>query len=285
MLFSSFSLFCTLFSRHRLQPIPKNAINNNKRDNYLLGVLEEPSLGGGGVGDGLLGGKSLGGNDEDGRLGLDLLKDLGNVSTINVRDKVDLETTLGGIGLQGLGDHDGAKIRSTDTNVDNVLNLVASITLPGARTDLLSKSLHMLKDGVDLGDNVLAFRVDGGVGNVAEGDVEDGAVLSKVDVFAREHLGAHFLDAGLLGEVDEVLEGVLGDDVLGEVEEDGRLCGGTLEVARELLEARGVLGKEVLHVDLVGLLVVVGLEGLPCAELVCEDHCLNVRRCEGGVGG
>jgi hypothetical protein len=28
----------------------------------------------------------------------------------------------------------------------------------------------------------------------------------------------------------------------------------------------------VLHVDLVSVLVVVGLESLPCAELVCEDH-------------
>lgn len=248
-------------------------------------MVEEPSLSSGGVSDGLLGGKGLGGDDEDGRLGLDLLEDLGNMSAINVGDKVHLEATLGGIGLQGLGDHDRAEIRSTDTNVDNVLNLLASVTLPGTGADLLSESLHVVEDGIDLGDDVLALGVDGGVGDVAEGDVEDGAVLGEVNVFAREHLGAHFLDAGFLGEVDEVLEGILGDDVLGEVEEDGRLCGRALEVARELLEARGVLRKEVLYVDLVGLLVMVGLESLPCAELVCEDHCWNVkRRVLGGKG-
>jgi hypothetical protein len=41
-----------------------------------------------------------------------------------------------------------------------------------------------------------------------------------------------------------------------------------------------------LHVDLVGLLVMVGLESLPCTELVCENHCWNVRgRVSGGVKG
>jgi hypothetical protein len=102
--------------------------------------------------------------------------------------------------------------------------------------------------------------------------MEDRAVLSEVDGFAREHLLAHVLDTGFLGEVDEVLEGLVRDDVLGEVEEDGGLGGGTLEVARELLETGGVLSKKVFHQDRIGVLVVVSLEGLPCNEVVGDHH-------------
>ena len=246
---------------------------------YLLGVLQEPGLGGGSIGDGLLGGKGLGGNDEESGLGLDGLEDLSDVSAVNVADKVDLKTTLCGVGLQGLSDHDRAQIRSTDTNVDNVLDLVTLVTLPLARADRFGEFAHVLENSVNLGHDVLTLAVDGGVGNVAESDVQDGAVLGEVNGLAREHLGAHLLNASLLGQVDEVLEGLGGDQVLGVVEEDGGLCGGAGEVTRELLEAGRVLGEELLHNDLVGLGVVVGLESVPCLELVCENHAVCL---EGG---
>ena len=51
--------------------------------------------------------------------------------------------------------------------------------------------------------------------------MEDGAVLTGVDVFTGEHLVTDLLNAGLADEIKEGCEDRLGDEVLGVVEEEG----------------------------------------------------------------
>ncbi len=101
---------------------------------------------------------------------------------------------------------------------------------------------HLGEDGVHLGHHVLPVDDDGPVRAVAEGDVEDGAVLGAVDLLAREHPVAPVEHARLPGQIEEELHRLLGDAVLRVVDEHV----GHLE--REALEALRVGGEEIAHV-------------------------------------
>jgi hypothetical protein len=65
----------------------------------------------------------------------------------------------------------------------------------------------------------------------------DGAVLSEVDLLTSEHVIAELLEASLFCELDEKLQRLLGDEVLGEVEQDLGVLGVVLESTAELLES------------------------------------------------
>lgn len=70
----------------------------------VLGGLEEPFLRRVGVGGSFSGSESLGGNQEKSGFGVRVLEGFGNVSSVNVGDKVQLHIGMT-IGLQGLSDH------------------------------------------------------------------------------------------------------------------------------------------------------------------------------------
>ena len=77
--------------------------------------------------------------------------------------------------------------------------------------------------------------------------MEDGAILGGVDLLAGEHGFAVGAEAGFFGELDEELEGFVGDAVLGVVEEEatgfsveaGAACGVGLEEVAKLLGSDG----------------------------------------------
>lgn len=73
-------------------------------------LLEEPRLGRVGVGGSLCGGEGLGGDQEEGGLGVRVGESLGHVGAVNVGDKVK-GLVLGTVVLEGLSDHDGAAAR------------------------------------------------------------------------------------------------------------------------------------------------------------------------------
>lgn len=75
----------------------------------ILGGLEEPLLSGVGVGGGFGGGEGLGGDQEEGGLGVRVLEGFGNMSTVNVGDEVQLHVGVT-VGLEGLSNHNGAAI-------------------------------------------------------------------------------------------------------------------------------------------------------------------------------
>jgi hypothetical protein len=152
---------------------------------------------------------------------------------------VELHALLA-VRLEGLGDHDGAKVRSTNTNVDNGVDGLAGVTLPLTRANLLGELLHVVQHAVDLLDYALAVDLHGLVGGVAQGHMVDGASLCEVDLLALEHVIAELLDLCLLGKLDQQLEGLLGDEVLGEIEKDIVAIGLVLEGVAEFVEALGV---------------------------------------------
>ena len=205
----------------------------------VLCGIKEPPLGGVGVGDGLGGGEGLAGNKEKGGLRVTSLESLSHVGAIDVGDEVELHALLA-VRLEGLGDHDRAEVRATNADVDNGVDGLASVTLPLTRADLLGEGLHVIQHAVDLLDYALAVDLHGLVGGVAQGHVVDGASLCEVDLLALEHVIAKLLNLCLLGKLDKQGEGLLGDEVLGEVEEDLVAISLVLEGVAELVEALGV---------------------------------------------
>lgn len=188
-------------------------------------MFKEPFLGTLGVGNGLLGGKGLGSDDEQGGLPVACFEDLGHVSTVNVGDEVGLQVPLAVV-LEGLADHNGTKVRTTDTNVDDSVDGLAGVTLPGARANRVRELLHMGKDRLDLVNTGLrdleATLVSRGV---SESNVQDGTALRGVDVLAGKHLVTESLDLGLTGEVKEGGEDLVIDKVLGIVEKERDIRG------------------------------------------------------------
>ena len=138
------------------------------------------------------------------------------------------------------------QIRTTNTNVDNGSQLLSSVSLPLSTSNLLRKLLHVVENIIDTTlsvHDINTFNLHIPTTNISESSVVNGAVLGKVDLFASKHGIALLLDASLLGELDEEIEGLICEEVLGEVEEDlgGHAVGG--EGSGEAVESLGVGGE------------------------------------------
>jgi hypothetical protein len=176
------------------------------------------------------------------------------------------------------------QIGATNTNVDDGVNPLACVTLPLAAANLLGELLDVLEDFVDALDDAVAIDLHLLVGGVAESYMVDCAVLGEVDLLTSEHVIAKLLNAGLLGELDKELHGLLSDEVLGEVEQDLGSLGIVLEGVAELLEPLqqtwsacslccilvtylGVVLEVLLKYDVLSKLLVVVLEGRPGVQV------------------
>lgn len=82
----------------------------------VVGLLEEPLLGCVGVGGGLCGGEGLGGDEEEGGLGVRVLEGLGDVGSVNVGDEVKGHV-VGAVVLESFGDHDRAAARCQSSTI------------------------------------------------------------------------------------------------------------------------------------------------------------------------
>ena len=233
----------------------------------ILGRFQEPSLGGIGVGCSFGSGERLGCDQEEGSFGIGLFKSFHNVRSINVGDEVNREIGMA-VWLQSLRYHDrtagrenskstlradslammmSLQVRASYTNVDNSPDLLARITLPFTAPHLLCKFLHMFEFRVDIWNNTLAIDLHGLVGDIAQSNVVDSPIFSEVDMVTTEHVIAELLHVRLLGQLHQETHGFIGDQILGEIEENIRLICGVGESVRELLETLWVFLKEFLE--------------------------------------
>lgn len=169
------------------------------------------------------------------------------------------------------------QIGTADADVDNVGQLLAGKANPLAAADLFRKLLHVVQHAVDAvgpAHDVRAVDLHVPAADIPQRGVVDGTVLGEVDLVAAEHGIALALDAGLLGQLDEQVERLVGQKVLAEVEEDVGRAGG-LEGAGEAAEAVGVGGKGLLEQEVLGHVVAVSLELAPRGEGVCRSHCVS----------
>lgn len=159
------------------------------------------------------------------------------------------------------------QIRASDTDVDDGLDLFASVSLPFATSHLFRELLHVLEDGVDFLDDTLAIDLHGLVGNIAQGDVVDRTVLCEVDGFSLEHSIAKLLQFCLLSEIHKKRKGLISDEVFGEVKQDLRLIRRVGKGTSELLETLGVLFEVFLQDNVLAQGIVVLLESLPGIQI------------------
>jgi hypothetical protein len=196
------------------------------------------------VRDRLLRRERLGGDDEERALGVARAQRLREVRAVDVRDEVGRDVALG-VRLERLGDHHRPEVGAADADVHDGVDALAGVPLPGA-------GAH-------------------GVAEVAERDVEYGAVLGRVDVLAGEHLVAVRLHLRLAREREQGLEDGRGDQVLGVVEQEGRIRAGLgVVLGAELGEAFRVLREEVLENEL-GMLRLVDLLELLPRRVLCTS--------------
>jgi hypothetical protein len=90
---------------------------------------------------------------------------------------------------------------------------------------------------VDTLDDALAIDAHRLVGRVAKSNVVYRPLLGEVDLLTSKHVIAELLEASLLRELDKELDRLLGDKVLGEVEQGLGTIDIILEGVAELLES------------------------------------------------
>ncbi len=232
--------------------------------------LEDGGLCGFGVRHGFKSREGLGSDDEERFFDVHLLEGLGHVGAVDVRNEVNFRGVFAGnrlvcIGLEGFGDHHRAEVGAANTDVHHVLDGLAGVALPLAAADKVGEVFHMLEDRTDFGHHVLAVDADRVVTLVAESGVEHGALFGGVNLFAGEVLLAHVVEVGGLEQVLELGHGLVGDDVLGVVQEE------SAGFQAELLGTGRVLREEFLHVPSLGDFGV-GLEGLPFLRISQFRH-------------
>ena len=236
-----------------------------------LELLEHPGLDLAGVGEGLERGEGLGNDDHERGLGIQTAELLGLVVGVDVGDIAAVDTGVG-IGAQGLVGHDRAQIGATDADGHQVLDLFAGNTLPLTGAHALGEGIHAVEDLVHVGDDILAVNDELAflACRTAKRGVQNSAVLGGVDVLAGEHSVASLLELHLAGKIAQQLDGLIGHQVLGQIEV--KVAG----VKAQLIHAVGVSSEPGLEVDALGLeLLLMGLERLPSGGRRGVDRCGN----------
>jgi hypothetical protein len=161
--------------------------------------------------------------------------------------------------------HDRAQVRAADADVDHVADPLPGVPGPLPRPDLVGEGPHPAQHLVHVGHHVLAVHDQLGPGRHPQGHVQHGPVLGHVDVLAAEHGVPALGHPGLLGQLDQQAQGLVGDPVLGVVQVQAGSFGG------QPLTPPGILGEEVTQVP-PGDLLVVALQRLPRLPLPQRRH-------------
>ena len=105
----------------------------------------------------------------------------------------------------------------------------------------------------------------------AQGHVQDGPVFRDVDLLAPEHGVDARSQAGFLRQLQEELEGFVGDAVLRVIQVEAHRLG------RHALAALGIVREELSEMQLADIFMV-GFKGLPCLTFSERcDLCCHVR--------
>ena len=189
------------------------------RDRGLVAeALDQPAPRRGGVGHGLLGGEGLGRDHEQGTRRIERGERVEQVGAVDVGHEVRAQIRAL-VGLQRLAHHERPEVRAADADVDDVGDGLAGVAAPGAAAHPLAEVAHPGQHGVDVRHDVPAIHHDRPVGAVAQRDVQDRPVLGGVDPVACEHARAPGLELTFAGEVEQQADRLLGDAVLGVVEQ------------------------------------------------------------------
>lgn len=113
-------------------------------------------------------------------------------------------------------------------------------------------------------DLIYTSLADLELAKVTQGNVKNCTIFRSVDVFSSEHLVAELFYFRLTNKVEEGSEDGLGEQVFGEIEQEGdrRVIGGDIFPA-ELLESFRIFVEEILENEAVAVGVIEVLKPLP----------------------
>lgn len=166
---------------------------DNVCDNFKTNIL--PLLGRKSIHNSLLSSERLRGDDKEHSLRIDSSQDLSNMSTIDVRDEMNLDGSIITVRLQSLGDHIWSEIAAADTDVNHISDAFAGVAEPFTRTNRVHERAHLVEHRVHLSHDVHAAQNNRAIGSVAKSDVQHCTVLREVDLVAAEHSITFVLDA------------------------------------------------------------------------------------------
>ena len=173
-------------------------------------ALETPFAGALGIGHGLESGEGLGRDEEKRLRRIQVAHGLREVGTVDVGDEAEGHGPLA-VEAERLVGHHRPEVGAADADVDHVADALPRVPLPGAAPHALGELAHLVEDLVHLGDHVHPVHLDRCGAGGAQGHVEHGAVLRHVDLLAPEHGVDAGAQAGLLGELEEERQGLVGD--------------------------------------------------------------------------
>ena len=231
---------------------------------FPAGRGEQPGAGGAGVGQRLLGGEGLAGDDEQRRARVEAGEQRGDVGAIDVGDEMHGEVRQLP-GAQRPGRHPRPEVGAADADIDDVGDAFAGKAAPLAAVHAFAEVLHALEHGANLGRLLL-------VG--AQGHVADGALLGMVDRLAGQHLPFPAVDVGGSGEVVQQGQCFDVDALLGEVEQQAVLA------QRKALEAVRVGGEQLAQMQRANGLGVYGKR--PPGRSIDEAHSQTIRPVSSG---
>ena len=182
---------------------------------------QEPVPGRGGVGQRLECRERLGADDEERRLGLEVVRGGVEVDRVDVRHETAGQSRLRVVG-QGERGHRRAEVRAADPDVDDRRDPLARCPRPGPAADAVGEITHLAEDRLHVADDVLAVDVELAAGWHAQRHVEDRAVLRRVDVVPGEHRVAMRVDVGGVGQIHQEAQRQVGRPLLGVVEDKVR---------------------------------------------------------------
>jgi hypothetical protein len=105
-------------------------------------------------------GESFRRNDEEGLRRVEIQHGFGEIGPVYVRNETEGHRSLA-IMLQRFVGHDRPEIRAADSDIDDITNAFAGMTFPFAAPHPVAELGHLIEDGVDLRDDVLAIDGNG----------------------------------------------------------------------------------------------------------------------------
>lgn len=226
-----------------------------------------------GVFQGFEGVERLRRNNEQGRFGAQLGRQFVELAAVDVGQVVAAYTALR-VGQQGFGNQLRAEERAADADVDHVGDRLFAVATPQAVMDAANQFSDLVEYLVHFRHDVHAVDAEFVANRPAQCGMQHRAAFGGVDDFATEHRLDSVLQAHFVGQVDQQIAGLLGDQVFRVIEKQAASAKG------KLVEALGIGGEGVAHAEALHGVAVL-LKRLPGGQRRHIVGCTVIRHCAG----
>ena len=116
--------------------------------------------------------------------------------------------------FEGFVGHHWAEIGAADADIDDILDPLPRMALPGSAPDAFRKFPHLIEYRMDLGDDVLTINGDFRAPRRAQSHMKNRPIFGEIDFFALKHRIDPAFQTRLFGELKKQGEGLIGDPIL-----------------------------------------------------------------------